>query len=87
MTESATGDTQILCLVCLNSTLVPGFGCQFGTVEGHWGDGARHADEHYRIHLCEGCFFRALTPLRKERRIRPLFSDAPCVDPDTFGQV
>lgn len=87
MTESSTGDTEILCLVCLNSTLVPGFGCQFGTVEGQWGDGVRHAGEHYRIHLCEGFFFRALENLREERRIQSLFSDVPCVDPDTFGRV
>jgi hypothetical protein len=51
---------DVVCDVCQFSTRVTGGGLQFATLQAHWGWGTKHDGERYELHLCEGCFFRAL---------------------------
>src|SRR3546814_1584323 len=55
-----------VCSSDLSGTRVPGYGLQHGKLEAQWGYGSQHDGEHYRVHLCEPCFFRVLSGLRRE---------------------
>ncbi|WP_437270138.1 hypothetical protein ACRYHF_00105 [Stutzerimonas balearica] len=52
-----------------------------------WGYGAAHDGEHYRLDLCESCFFGALTYLRGQSRIHTMFDDDQPTDDQVFGRV
>jgi hypothetical protein len=76
---------DVLCDVCCSSTRIPGYGLQYGKLEAHWGYGTQHDGEHYRVHLCELCFFRVLSGLRRERMVNGMFDDdQPCSE-SSFG--
>ncbi|MBD8237843.1 MULTISPECIES: hypothetical protein [Pseudomonas] len=64
---------DVRCDVCDASTRVDTGGLQFGSLQAKWGFGSSHDGERYEIHLCENCFFQALTYLRQERRIQNMF--------------
>jgi hypothetical protein len=71
-TESVSG---VLCDVCGDSTRIEGYGLQFGTLSASWGYGSTHDGERYEVHLCEPCFFRTISGLRRERMVNFMFSD------------
>lgn len=71
-TESVS---DVLCDVCGGSTRIEGYGLQFGTLSASWGYGSAHDGERYEIHLCEPCFFRTISGLRRERMVNTMFSD------------
>lgn len=73
MTELSQNDTDISCAVCDSLTRTPGYGQQFGTLQARWGYGSRHDGDHYRVYLCEDCFFLTLAFLRQERRTCSMF--------------
>lgn len=77
---------DVLCDVCSESTRVDGYGIQFGVLRANWGYGSRHDGERYEVHLCESCFFRTLSGLRRERMVNDLFNDE-AEDLSSFGQV
>ena len=87
MTSQIQTFHDIHCEVCGESTRVPGYGQQYGTLEAHWGYGSNHDGDYYRVRLCEPCFFATLAYLRQERRINRLFDDDTPVDNPSFGQV
>lgn len=78
---------DVPCDICGISTRVHGYGGQFGVLQAHWGYGARHDGERYRVRMCETCFFMTLAYLRQERRIHHLFDDAPQHDDCEFGRI
>lgn len=80
-------DEETLCEVCGNSTRVAGYNEQFGTLHARWGYGSQHDGEHYRVHLCEPCFFGALAYLRGQRRIHTMFDDDQPTDDVAFGRI
>ena len=67
--------TDVVCDVCLCSTRVENGGLEFTTLSAQWGHGTRHDGEQYELHLCEGCFFKALTDIKGNRRRENLFND------------
>ena len=77
---------DVLCDVCGDSTRVEGYGLQFGTLRASWGYGSTHHGERYEVHLCEPCFFRTISGLRRERMVNFMFSDED-QDPSNFGRV
>lgn len=85
---SPTNDesSDIVCDVCDANTRVPGYGLQYGTLQAKWGYGSRHDGEHYRLRLCEECFFYAIATLRRERMIQHLF-DEEHQDLEHFGRI
>ena len=87
MTSQIQTFHDIHCEVCGESTRVPGYGQQYGTLEAHWGYGSNHDGDYYRVRLCEPCFFATLAYLRQERRINRLFDDDTPVDNPSFGQI
>lgn len=87
MSSPSQTDADIHCDVCGEPTRVAGYGQQYGTLEAHWGYGSNHDGDHYRVRLCEPCFFAALAYLRQERRINRLFDDEALVDYPSFGRV
>jgi len=78
--------TDVLCDVCGDSTRVEGYGLQFGTLHAKWGYGSTHDGESYAIHLCEPCFFRTISGLRRERMVNNMFSEED-QDLNDFGLV
>lgn len=72
--EQTESVSDVLCDVCGNSTRVEG-AAQFGTLCGSWGYGSAHDGECYVVHLCEPCFFRTFSGLRRERMVNFMFSD------------
>ena len=84
--EQAESVSDILCDVCGDSTRVEGYGLQFGTLRACWGFGSAHDGERYEVHLCELCFFRTLSGLKRERMVNTMFSDAE-EDLSSFGCV
>lgn len=85
-TEQAETVNDVLCDVCGDSTRVEGYGLQFGTLRANWGYGSNHDGERYELHLCEPCFFRTVSGLRRERMVNFMFTDEP-QDLDSFGRV
>lgn len=77
---------DVSCDVCSESTGVDGYGTQFGVLRASWGYGSRHDGERYEVHLCENCFFRTLSGLRRERMVNDLFNDE-AEDLSSFGRV
>lgn len=72
-----------LCDVC-NSLIAT----EFGVLSAHWGQGSRHCGEEYKVHLCEGCFFRALAGLRKDHFVNHMFDKADDTQKaETFGLI
>ena len=79
--------TDVVCDVCNTSTRIPVYGLQYGTLEAQWGYGSQHDGAHYRVHLCEACFFGALSGLRRQRMVNVMFDvNEPHPDQD-FGLV
>jgi len=78
---------DVICDVCRSSTRTPGYGLQYGKLEAQWGYGAQHDGEHYRVHLCEPCFFRVLSGLRRERMVNGMFDDDKPFSADGFGLI
>lgn len=78
---------DIICDVCGSGTRVPGYGLQYGQLEARWGYGSQHDGEHYRIHLCEPCFFGVLSGLQRERMINGMFDDGQPSVSEKFGLV
>lgn len=66
---------DVLCDVCSESTRVEGYGTQFGVLRASWGYGSSHDGERYEVHLCESCFFRTISGLRRDRMVNDLFND------------
>jgi stress-induced morphogen len=77
---------DVLCDVCSESTRFEGYGTQFGVLHARWGYGSRHDGERYEVHLCESCFFRTLSGLRRDRMVNDLFNDE-AEDLSSFGRV
>ena len=77
---------DVLCDACSESTRVEGYGTQFGVLRANWGYGSRNDGERYEVHLCERCFFRTLSGLRRERMVSDLFNDQ-AEDLSSFGRV
>ena len=48
---------DVICDVCRSGARIPGYGLQYGKLEAQWGYGSQHDGKHYRVHLCEPCFF------------------------------
>ncbi|MFI8607834.1 hypothetical protein ACIGFL_05750 [Pseudomonas sp. NPDC077649] len=84
--EPAESVSDVLCDVCRDSTRVEGYGLQFGTLSARWGFGSAHDGERYEIHLCEPCFFRTLSGLRRDRMVNAMFSDED-EDLSNFGLI
>ena len=78
---------DITCDACCQSTRVEGYGLQFGTLQAHWGYGSKHDGERYEVHLCEPCFFRTLSGLRRERMVNTMFDENPGTSDGEFGLV
>lgn len=87
MSEQLQTDSDIRCAVCASNTRVPEHDCQYASLYARWGYGAAHDSEHYRLELCESCFFDALAYLRQQRRIHTMFDNDQPVDDRTFGRV
>jgi len=62
--------TDILCDVCMESTQE-----NYGVLSANWGNGSKHAGEHYQLHLCEACFFATVVALKREYRVKQMFND------------
>ena len=77
---------DVLCDVCSESTRVEGYGTQFGVFRASWGYGSRHDGERYEVRLCESCFFRTLSGLRRERMVNTMFNKE-AEDLSNFGRV
>lgn len=84
--EQSESVSDVLCDVCGCSTRVEGYGLQFGTLHASWGYGSTHDGERYEVHLCELCFFRTISGLRRERMVNFMFSDE-SQDLSDFGLV
>ncbi|ANF25773.1 hypothetical protein [Stutzerimonas stutzeri] len=82
-TESVS---DVLCDICGNSTRIEGYGLQFGTLRASWGYGSAHDGELYEVHMCEPCFFRTISGLRRERMVNFMFSDED-QDLSDFGRI
>ena len=67
---------DVLCDVCSESTSAAGASPQFGILSAHWGYGSRHDGERYEVQLCEHCFFKTLSGLRREHMVNHMFDDA-----------
>lgn len=78
---------DVICDVCCSSTSIPGYGLQYARLEAQWGYGAQHDGEHYRVHLCESCFFRVLSGLRRERMVNGMFDDDQPFSNHRFGLI
>lgn len=79
--------SDVLCDVCSSSTRIPGYGLQYGSLEAQWGYGSRHDGEHYRVHLCEVCFFETLSMLRRQRMVNLMFDGGEPHPDESFGLV
>lgn len=51
------------------------------------GYGSKHDGERYEVHLCEFCFFRTLSALRRERMVNTMFDEEPDTTEGEFGLV
>lgn len=87
VSQPAETVADITCDVCCQSTRVEGNGQQFGTLQAHWGYGSKHDGERYEVHLCEPCFFRTLSALRRERMVNTMLDEEPSTIEDEFGLV
>ena len=88
--KMVTVTMDVLCDVCSSSTTPPGGSAQYGTLTAHWGYGSKHDGERYEVHLCEQCFFSALSALRRQRMVEHMFDEqsGKTDEPDAvFGQV
>ena len=80
--------SDIHCDVCEEScSPVEGYGPQVGTLSAKWGYGARHDGEAYEVHLCESCFFQALSNLQEQRRGQLMFSEQGYEPNPGFGRI
>jgi len=90
MNDKASANSRrlrsFLCDVCRGSNRVEGYGSQFGVLRASWGYGSRHDGEKYEVHLCEFCFFRTLSGLRRERMVNTMF-DEETKDLRNFGLI
>ncbi len=37
----------------------------FGTMKASWGEGSVHCGEEYELHLCEACFFKQISLIKR----------------------
>ncbi|RIA35945.1 hypothetical protein DFO61_0399 [Ectopseudomonas oleovorans] len=84
--EQTESISDIVCDVCGSSTRIEGHGLQFGTLNASWGYGSSHDGERYEVHLCEPCFFRTLSALKREHMVNFMFSDEG-QDLSEFGRI
>ncbi|MHC3748965.1 hypothetical protein ACYKDZ_08785 [Stutzerimonas stutzeri] len=77
---------DIACDVCCQNIRAEG-DCQYGILLAYWGHGSQHDGERYEVHLCEPCFFRTLSHLRRERMVNTMFDEEPDTAEDEFGLV
>lgn len=88
VTHQVTETTSdVTCDVCCQSTRIEGYGLQFGALQARWGYGSTHDGERYEVHLCEPCFFRTLSALRRERMVNTMFDENFAATDDAFGLV
>ena len=78
---------DVVCDVCNSSTRIPDYGLQYGSLEAQWGYGSKHDGEHYRVHLCEPCFFGVLGGLRRQRMVNVMFDENEPHPDERFGLV
>ncbi|MFW1828157.1 MULTISPECIES: hypothetical protein [unclassified Acinetobacter] len=62
--------TDVLCDVCNQSIQL-----QFGVLSANWGYGSKHDGERYELHLCEKCFFYALSTLKRKHSGERIFDE------------
>lgn len=43
---------------------------KYGVLHAKWGYGSQHDGEHYRVQLCESCFFQVPLYIKQEREIK-----------------
>lgn len=80
--------SDVLCDVCGASTIIAGGGPEFGTLSARWGYGSTHDGECYEVHLCEPCFFKALSRLKREREQLTMPNEVECCQNlRDFGRV
>ncbi|GLK91965.1 hypothetical protein GCM10017655_50290 [Pseudomonas turukhanskensis] len=87
VTQPSETAIDIACDVCSQSTRVEGYDQQLVTLQAHWGYGSKHDGEHYEVCLCELCFFRTLSHLRRDRMVNTMFDEEPDITEDEFGLV
>lgn len=88
--ETVPVTVDLLCDVCSESTTCAGASPQYGTLSAHWSYGSQHDGERYEVQLCEHCFFRTLSGLRREHMVSHMFDDAaevPRQPEEVFGLV
>lgn len=73
--EQTSSANDVRCDVCGDNTRVEGYGCQFGTIRARWGYGSAHDGERYELFLCEICFFRTISALKRERMVNFMFNE------------
>lgn len=78
---------DVVCDVCNSSTRIPDYGLRYGSLEAQWGYGSKHDGEHYRVHLCEPCFFGVLGGLRRQRMVNVMFDENEPHPDERFGLV
>jgi hypothetical protein len=78
---------DVVCDVCLQSTKSEWGNYLYGTLQAHWGFGAKNDGQRYELHLCESCFFGVVANLKQERRVQHLFSDDGGDNVDDFGLI
>ena len=79
--------SDVTCDACCQSTSIEGYGQPFGVLQACWGYGSKHDGERYEVHLCEPCFFRTLSGLRRERMVNTMFDENPGTSDGEFGLV
>lgn len=84
--EQTESVSDVMCDICGDNTRIEGYGLQFGTLHANWGYGSSHDGERYEVHLCEPCFFRTISSLRRERMVNFMFSDDDS-DLSNFGRI
>ncbi len=85
--QPAETSRDVACDVCRQSTCVNDYGPQFGTLQAQWGLGSRHDGKRYEVRLCELCFFRTLSALRRELLVNTMFDAPSNTEDEGFGLV
>ncbi len=81
--------SDVRCDVCGESCQTEGAvtNIAFGTLSAQWGYGSEHDGEKCEVHLCEDCFFQALTGIKEQRRGVLMFSEQDYEPAPDFGLV
>ena len=78
---------DVICDVCSSSTRIPVMACNMAGSKRNGVYGAQHDGGHYQVHLCELCFFRVLSSLRRERMVNGMFDDDKPFSADEFALI